>query len=96
MLTVTETAAEALDTIAESASAPEGAGLRIAQSDGVDGSTTLSLTLAVAPEPSDQVVETSNVPVFVDAAAADFLEDKVLDAEVQDGQVGFTLSESGS
>ena len=56
----------------------------------------MMVRLAVAPEPSDQVVETSNVPVFVDAAAADFLDDKVLDAEVQDGQVGFTLSESGS
>ena len=93
MLTVTQTAAEALDAIAASASAPDGAGLRIAQTDGDDGSTTLSLSLAAEPEPSDEVVEASNVPVFIDAAAADFLDDKVLDAAVEDGQVGFTLGQ---
>jgi iron-sulfur cluster assembly protein len=93
MLTVSQTAAEALDTIVTSASAPEGAGLRIAQSQEMDGSTTLQLSLAAQPEASDQIVETSYIAVFVDAAAAAFLDDKVLDAQVQDGQVGFTLGE---
>jgi iron-sulfur cluster assembly protein len=95
MLTLTETAAEALDAIAASASMPDTAGLRIARNARADGAGDLSLTLVEEAEPDDQVVKGASVPVFVDAEAATFLEDKVLDAQIQDGQVGFQLGVQG-
>ena len=53
-----------------------------------------SLELAAAPQPgaNDQVVETAGARVFLDPPAAAYLDDKVLDAEVDpQGKVRFTL-----
>jgi iron-sulfur cluster assembly protein len=93
MLTMTQTAAEALDAVVASASAPEGAGLRIARDAQPDGTGDLALTLVDQPQPTDQVVEGGSAAVFVEAETAPYLDDKVLDAQVQDGQVGFLLAE---
>ena len=83
MLTITRTAADALGTIvASTPKAPESAGLRIARNVGADGQSALTLSLTEAPQPTDEVVEAEGVPVFVDAALAPELSDKVLDAEV--------------
>jgi iron-sulfur cluster assembly protein len=94
LLTVTQTAAETLDNIVASAQhqVPEAAGVRIVPGDvAPDGSTTFGLLLAESPEPSDQVVETGQAPVFVDPDAADLLDDKVLDAQVMGDRVAFVL-----
>ena len=93
MLTMTQTAADALDAVVASASAPDGAGLRIARNAQPDGAGDLALTLVDEPQPTDQVVEAGGAAVFVEAEAAAYLDDKVLDAQVQDGQVGFMLAE---
>jgi iron-sulfur cluster assembly protein len=93
VLTMTQTAAEALDAVAASASAPEGAGLRIARDPQPDGTGDLAVTLVDQPQPTDQIVEGGDTAVFVEAETAPYLDDKVLDAQVQDGQVGFTLAE---
>ncbi|TMM05755.1 MAG: HesB/YadR/YfhF-family protein [Actinobacteria bacterium] len=93
MLAITQTAADALDTIADSASAPETGGVRIAHSARADGAVDLSLTLVDSPEPTDQVLESAGHPLFIEAEAASYLDDKVLDAQIQDGQVGFVLGE---
>jgi len=93
MLAITQTAADALDTIADSASGPETAGVRIARSPRADGAGDLSLTLVDSPEPADQVLESDGHPLFIEAEAASYLDDKVLDAQIQDGQVGFVLGE---
>lgn len=95
MLTITPTAAEALDTIVASVpDAPNSAGLRIAPSSTEDGQLGFSLQLATEPAPGDQVVEGATVPVFVDAAVADELDDKVLDAQIEGDQVGFLLAQT--
>lgn len=95
MLTITQTAAEALDTIIASVDdAPDTAGLRIAQAAGENGQRGFTLQLAAEPAPGDQVVEGQSVPVFVDADVADELDDKVLDAQVQGDQVGFILAQA--
>lgn len=92
MLTITQTAADALDSIVASASdVPDSAGLRISQGAGPDGQTGLTLALTEAPEPTDQVVEAQSVPVFLDADVAPELDDKILDAQVEGNQVGFVL-----
>lgn len=95
MLTITQTAAEALDSIIASiADAPETAGLRIAPGTGENGQPGLTLQLAAEPAPGDQVVDGQSVPVFVDADVADELDDKVLDAQLEGGQIGFTLAQA--
>ena len=67
MLAITQTAADALDTIADSASAPETGGVRIAHSARADGAVDLSLTLVDSPEPTDQVLESAGHPLFIEA-----------------------------
>ncbi len=95
MLTITQTAAEALDTIVSSVpDAPETSGLRISPSASEDGQAGFRLDLATAPEPGDQVIDSPSVPVFVDSDVADELSDKVLDAQVQEGRVGFMLAQA--
>ena len=95
MLTITPTAAEALDSIVASVpDAPQSAGLRISPSSANGSQSGFSLHLATAPEPGDQVVQAAEHPVFVDAAVADELDDKVLDAQVEGNQVGFVLAQA--
>jgi Fe-S cluster assembly iron-binding protein IscA len=95
MLTITQTAAEALDTIVASVpDAPESSGLRISASAGTDGQPSFRLELAVEPEPGDQVIDGTEHPVFVDSGIADELDDKVLDAQIEGDRVGFMLAQA--
>jgi Fe-S cluster assembly iron-binding protein IscA len=95
MLTITETAVEALDSIVQSAPVSDDAGVRISRQISDDGQPALGISLVEAPQPSDQVleIEGEHVPVFVEADVAPELEDKVLDARVQEGQVGFVVAQ---
>ena len=94
MLTITETAADALETIVDSIpDAPETTGLRIAHGVGSDGQPGLTLELASAPAPDDQVVDGRAVPVFLDPELAEELDDKVLDAQPQGDRFAFVLAE---
>jgi iron-sulfur cluster assembly protein len=93
MLVLTEAAAEVVKSVTDTPQAPDGTGLRITQSDTEPGGGN-GLQLAAAAEPgnNDQVVETSGARVFLDPQAAAYLDDKVLDAEVDpEGKVRFTL-----
>ena len=95
MLTITPTAAEALDTIVASVpDAPQSAGLRISPSSADGNQAGFSLHLATEPEPGDQIVQGAEHPVFVDAAVAEELDDKVLDAQVEGDQIGFMLAQA--
>jgi iron-sulfur cluster assembly protein len=92
MLTITDTAADALDSIvASNPGAPEQAGLRITSAAGQNGQPGFNLTLATEPAPDDQIVPAHGTPVYVAAESAQELDDKILDAEVQGDQVGFLL-----
>ena len=93
MLVLTEAAAEVVKSVTDTPQAPDGTGLSIPQSDTEPG-TAGALQLAAAAEPGagDQVVETAGARVFLDPQAALYLDDKVLDAEVDtEGKVRFTL-----
>lgn len=93
MLALTEDAAQAIDGIVNAAELPEGAGLRITTEEATqdDGQTRTDLRLALTegPEEGDQVVEGSNV--FIEEGTAELLDDKLLDAEVSEGEVQFSL-----
>jgi iron-sulfur cluster assembly protein len=93
MLVLTEAAAQVVKSVTDTPEAPDGTGLRISQSATEPGSTN-ALELAAAAEPgnNDQIVEAAGARVFLDPHAAAYLDDKVLDAEVDaDGKVRFTL-----
>ena len=93
MLVLTEAAAEVVKSVTETPQAPNGTGLRITQSPQEPGAAS-ALELAAAPEPgaNDQIVEAAGARVFLDPQAAAYLEDKILDAQVDaQGQVRFML-----
>lgn len=90
MLTLTENATSVIKNITGGEEEPDGSGLRITQQ-GTDN-PELALTTAPTPEPGDQVVEDQGARVFLEETAAQTLDDKVLDAQVDDaGGVQFTL-----
>jgi iron-sulfur cluster assembly protein len=92
VLTITDRAAEAIDAVVASApNAQETTGLRISRATTPDGQEGLALALSDGPAPDDAVVEGDGARVYIDSAAATILDDKVLDAEVDGGQVGFML-----
>ncbi len=82
MLTLTDNATSAIRTLVAQPEAPEGAGLRIANDPGAGG---LTLAVTQAPQDGDQVIDESGVRVFVEEQAAQLLDDKALDAAVDDG-----------
>src|SRR4051794_12953448 len=93
MLVLTDAAAEVVKSVTVTPQAPDGSGLRITRSADDPGSgSALQLAAAAEPGGSDQVVEASGARVFLDPQAATYLDDKVLDAEVDtQGKVHFTL-----
>jgi Fe-S cluster assembly iron-binding protein IscA len=92
VLTLTDTAAEAIRGIVAAPELPEGAGLRIATQPDAD-QASLEVSVAESPAESDQVVSEAGARVFVQAEAVPLLDDKLLDAEIEGTRVGFMLSE---
>ena len=94
MLTITHEAAEAIDAVVHAApDATDEAGLRIARGVTPDGQQGLQLSVTGSPAADDAVVDAEGTNVFLDAEAAQMLDDKVLDAKVEGEQVGFLLRE---
>jgi Fe-S cluster assembly iron-binding protein IscA len=90
VLTLTENASTVVKTLVDQTGADEG-GLRISQ-DAPD-SPALHVIPSEAPQPGDQVVEEAGARVFLEEIAADTLDDKILDAQVDDGGgVQFTIA----
>ncbi|HLK75666.1 MAG TPA: Fe-S cluster assembly protein HesB [Streptosporangiaceae bacterium] len=93
MLVLTEAAAKAVKSLTATPQLPEGSGLRIS-SNAPEPEAPGALQVAAAPGPSenDLVVEAAGAHVYLEPKAAAFLDDKVLDAQVdQDGQAHFSL-----
>ena len=92
MLTITDTAAEAIRGIVATPELPDGAGLRIATA-GAGDAAALEVSVAETPAETDHVVSESGARVFVEADAVPLLDDKLLDAQIEGTRVGFMLSE---
>lgn len=88
---MTDNAVAAIRSLTTQPNVPDSAGLRIA----TDRSAgALQLTVAPEPHEGDQVVDTSGARLFLDTEAATLLDDKALDATVDDqGSVQFALAE---
>lgn len=90
MLTLTENASTIVRDITTQPGLPETAGLRItADSD----MSSFAIAAADDAQPADQVVEQAGATLYLDEQAAVVLDDKILDAAVDDsGQVEFALA----
>ncbi|GAB2757202.1 iron-sulfur cluster biosynthesis family protein [Nocardioides salsibiostraticola] len=95
MLTLTENASTIVQQITSQPAQPgqpDVAGLRITTA----GETDLSIQAAEQPEPTDQVVEQAGATLYLDEASAQMLDDKILDAAVDEqGGVEFALALQG-
>ena len=90
MLTLTENASTVVKSIVDQSGGGQDGGLRISQ-DATD-SPALHVMPTQAPQPGDQVLEESGARVFLEETAAVTLDDKVLDAQVDDnGGVQFMI-----
>ncbi|WP_205472335.1 Fe-S cluster assembly protein HesB [Nocardioides sp. SYSU D00038] len=94
MLTLTDNASTIVKNIIDSRIDADGVeattGLRISSDEGPQPG--FAVQAATQPEPGDQVVEQAGATVYLDEQAAVQLDDKVLDAAVDEsGRVEFAL-----
>jgi Fe-S cluster assembly iron-binding protein IscA len=91
MLTLTDKAADVIHDLTSRPSMPATTGLRISPNTD-EGGPALTVYLAEGPSPQDQVVETQEAKVFLEPEVAGQLDDKVLDARVDErGGIAFTV-----
>ena len=96
MLTLTDNAAVVVAnlagrTLAAQPDATEG-GLRISSGENGD---SFDVAVTPRPAPTDQVIENAGARVYLEPAAATALDDKVLDAQVDEGgSVRFSLAQA--
>jgi iron-sulfur cluster assembly protein len=91
MLALTDNATSVIRALSDNAERPDASGLRIAVAG--DGAGGLTISTAVDPQAGDQVVEDQGARVFLEPDAAQILDDKVLDAAVNEqGQVQFLVA----
>jgi Fe-S cluster assembly iron-binding protein IscA len=93
MLVLTETAAEVVKSVTSTPQTPDETGLRIVSSaPEPQDPGALQITAATGPGENDQVIEAAGARVFLEPQAAAYLDDKVLDAQIDEqGQARFTL-----
>ncbi|HET8606046.1 MAG TPA: iron-sulfur cluster biosynthesis family protein [Gaiellaceae bacterium] len=93
LLALTDSAVEAVKNIVASVDdVPETGGLRMhAEREGAQANFTLSVV--ALPAEDDEVVEEQGARVFLEPQAASLLDDKVLDASVDQSQVAFTIAD---
>jgi iron-sulfur cluster assembly protein len=93
VLALTDKAAEAVKVLVSAAAVNVGtSGLRVV-AEPVDIGTNFELSIATLPAEDDEVVEESGARVFLEPNAAALLDDKVLDAELAQNQVSFTIAD---
>ena len=93
MLALTQGAADAVETIVTQQQTLDSAVLRItsrAESDNGNGPQR-ELEMALVTEPQEDDVLVEGIPIAVEPNTLEFLDDKILDAEIQDGDVRFSL-----
>jgi Fe-S cluster assembly iron-binding protein IscA len=93
LLALTDNAVEAVKNIvASSDEVSETSGLRmVAERAGTQAN--LQLSVARLPAEDDEVIEEQGARVFLEPEAAALLDDKVLDASVEQNQVAFMIAD---
>jgi iron-sulfur cluster assembly protein len=93
LLALTDNAVQAVKEIVSSSDeASETGGLRLVAE---RAGTQANFQLRIVPLPAedDEVIEEQGARIFLEPEAASLLDDKVLDASVQQDQVAFTIVE---
>jgi iron-sulfur cluster assembly protein len=94
MLTITDSAASAIRSLTSQPDLPDETGMRIMKRG--DAAPSFQMALTEGPAAGDQVVEEGGARVFLEAGVADALEDKALDAEMNEqGDLAFRISDQG-
>ena len=93
LLALTDNAVEAVKNIVSSSDeTSETGGLRlVAEREGAQAN--LRLSVVPLPAEDDEVIEEQGARVFLEPEAASLLDDKVLDASVEQDQVAFTVAD---
>lgn len=94
MLALTDQAASIVTAIVTNQSEAEKAGLRIHQAEKTNAPEEAAFAIQIVPEPeeTDTVISSEGSPVYLDELVADELDDKVLDAAVDEqGSVSFQI-----
>jgi len=91
MLTITDNAAEAVRQISAGSGLEPDPGLRISVGSPTEQGSTLELSLAAEPLPTDQTVDQDGAHVYLEEPVAAVLDDKILDAQFDGTQVRFAL-----
>jgi hypothetical protein len=93
VLAITEDAAAAIDSIISRSGLPRGAGLRITHELNTEAEgkprTDLRLSVVEAAEEGDQVLEDTRI--FLGPQTAELLSDRLLDADMEEGEFRFSL-----
>jgi iron-sulfur cluster assembly protein len=86
---------EAAETIRQLADQPGVEGMRISGADeSPDGDGPgLQIAIVPGPEPDDRVIEAEGALIYLDPAADRTMDDKILHAAIDSGQVRFELFE---
>jgi Fe-S cluster assembly iron-binding protein IscA len=93
LLALTDNAVEAVKHILASADElSETGGLRVV-ADQTGMETNFQLSVAVLPAEDDEVIEEQGARVFLEPEAAALLDNKVLDAGVEQDQVAFAIAD---
>lgn len=94
MLTITDSAASAIRSLMSQPDLPDETGMRIMKRG--DAAPSFQMALTEGPAAGDQVVEEGGARVFLEADVAGALEDKALDAEMNEqGDLAFRISDQG-
>jgi iron-sulfur cluster assembly protein len=93
LLALTDNAVEAVrDIVSSSDEASETSGLRmVAEQEGMQANFQLSVV--PLPAEDDEVIDEQGARIFLEPKAASLLDDKVLDASVEQDQVAFTIAD---
>jgi iron-sulfur cluster assembly protein len=91
MLTISQGAAEAITGLVAQPEVPDGSGLRMTPRAVPGEPIAVEVALVEGPTDSDHVIEEQGAQVFVDNELAPVLDDKILDASVEEDQINFTL-----
>jgi Fe-S cluster assembly iron-binding protein IscA len=95
MLTLTPSAEEAVRLIVSNGPVDEDTGgLRIAPGEPTPDGVPLEITVVDVPQTGDQDAGGADAHVYLDPAAAEALDEMLLDAQLEDGRVGFALVEA--
>lgn len=92
MLAMSSHAAQAITELVSQPGVPDGAGIKLSPQETPEG-VAIELSLVEGPIASDQVVQEGGARLFVAQDLAPELDDKLLDADVEAGQVSFQLKE---